>query len=236
MTWTWLGIVAIIFIVLLGILGFRRGFIREVVSTAFVLLSLVLVTMINPYVNSFLRNNTPLEKTIREKCEALVEKNAQNIQNLGNEGQEKLLESLNLPNFVTQQIKQNNTGESYRQLAVNNFVDYVTSYLSNMLINGISFLISFLLVTVTKRVVLFLLDLIAKLPVIHGINQAAGAIIGGGKAVIYIWIVLLILTILCNTEIGKAGMLLVEQDSVLSFLYEKDLLIKMFLNIFMGNT
>lgn len=234
-TWTWLGIVAIVFIVFLGILGFRRGFIREVVSTAFVILSLVLVTMINPYVNRFLRENTPLERTIQEKCGDLVEKGSQNIQNMGKEGQDKLLENLNLPDLITQNLKQENTGETYQQLAVTSFTEYVTAYLTNMLINGISFLISFLLVTLLRRVVFFLLDLIAKLPVIHGINQLAGAIVGAGKAVIYIWIVLLLLTVLCNTGIGKAGMELVEQDSILKFLYERNLLIKVFLNIFYGN-
>lgn len=234
MTWTWLGIVAVIFIVFWSIIGFQRGFIREVVATAFVALSLVIVAMINPYVNQFLKENTPLERIVEEKCTEYVSGKAENIQTMGREGQNALLENLGLPKVLTQNLQQDNTGETYQYLAVQNFVQYVAQYLTNTFVNGISFLVSYLLVRIALRILLAVLDLLSKLPIIHGINRLAGAVIGAGKGVIFVWIALLVLTIACNTEWGSAGMKLVEQDSFLSVLYEKDILIQFFMSVFYG--
>ena len=43
MTWTLLGIGALVFLSLCCYMGYRRGFVKEVVSTLFILLSIALV-------------------------------------------------------------------------------------------------------------------------------------------------------------------------------------------------
>ena len=45
----------------------------------------------------------------------------------------------------------------------------------------------------------------------------------------------LILTLLCDTTIGKQGMALVEQDTVLNFLYNQNIFVKVFMSVFYGN-
>ena len=229
MTWTWMGITAAAFILILGFWGFHRGFIREVVATAFVLLSLVLVYMANPYVNSFLREHTPVASAIHEKCDEFVAEKAQNIENMGEEGQNTLLNNLGLPKLLTQQMISENNGKSYQEYAVNSFTEYVSSFLSNLLINGISFLITYIVITILTQAVLKLLDLISKLPIIDGINRIAGGIVGAGKAVVFLWLIMLGLTVLAGTEIGNKGLEYVSNDVFLDLLYEQNVLIKMFL-------
>ena len=51
---TWLGIAAVGIVLLFGWMGFRRGFVREVVTMFFWALSIALVWFINPYMNDFL--------------------------------------------------------------------------------------------------------------------------------------------------------------------------------------
>ena len=131
-------------------------------------------------------------------------------------------------------LEANNTAEMYRYLAVETFADYVSGYLARVAVNGISFVISFILATVLIRMVTWALNLIAALPVIKGANKLAGGALGAAKAVIFIWVAFLVLTILCNTEIGKAGLEIVEKDSILSWLYEKDIFIEIFMNILYG--
>ncbi len=60
MNWTWLGLITAVFLVFSCFVGFRRGFIKEAVSTFLVLLSFVGVWFVNPYVNTFIRENTPV--------------------------------------------------------------------------------------------------------------------------------------------------------------------------------
>lgn len=57
MSWTWLGLAVLVLLAFSMVDGYRRGFIKEVVSVLLVMLSVVVVWLINPYVNSFIRDN-----------------------------------------------------------------------------------------------------------------------------------------------------------------------------------
>ena len=59
----------------------------------------------------------------------------------------------------------------------------------------------------------------------------AGAAIGGGKCIIFIWVAMLVVTILCNTKIGQEGLRLIRGDTVLNFLYDKNIFIRIFAGI-----
>lgn len=234
MTWTWLGIVTVVLLAFSCFMGFKRGFIREVVSTLFVVLSFVIVWFVNPYVNTFIRENTPIYEKVQEGCQNLVETQLDSTSSIDRTEQDSFIENLELPEFLKNGLTENNTAEVYRYLAVNTFSDYVSGYLARTVVNGLSFLLSFLLATVLIRVITYALNILASLPVIHGINKMAGALLGGAKFVLFIWIALLILTVLCNTEIGRAGLELVEKDSFLTLLNERNLLVQIFMNIFYG--
>ena len=70
------------------------------------------------------------------------------------------------------------------------------------------------------------------LPVICGVNKIAGGLLGGVKFVIMVWILFLVVTVLCNTKLGDTALKLIMQDPLLNYLYDKDILIKIFMNIF----
>lgn len=234
MNWTWLGIAAMVLLAASCLMGYRRGFVKEVVSMFCVVLSIAIVWFINPYVNEFIRENTPVYEKIQESCSEYVESKARSRENQSG-GQSGMIESLNLPEFLEKGIEQNNNAEVYRYLAVTTFTDYVSGYLARAVVNGFSFLISFLLSTLLIRMITWALNLISKLPVIRGVNKLAGAALGAVKFVIFIWVAFLVLTILCNTAVGKAGLELIEKDTMLGFLYDRNIFIKIFMNIFYGS-
>lgn len=234
MTWTWLGIAACAFLLFSGYMGYRRGFIREIVSVFFVILSIALVWVMNPYINDFIRNNTPIYETVQEGCQNLVELQANGKAEFGASEQSGLIEGMTIPELLKTGLEENNTADVYRYLAVNTFLEYVSSYLAVVVVNGISFLVSFLLATLLIRMITYALDVIAGLPILNGANKAAGGLAGVVKGLIYIWIAFLVLTVLCNMDFGKKALELVEQDSFLSLLYEKNIFMKIFMNIFYG--
>ena len=236
MTWTWLGICAAVFLLIAGINGYRRGFIKEIVSMFFVFLTLVLVWMINPYVNTFLKDNTGLYEKIQTTCTELITvEKADSAAALGESEQNSLIENLPLPEFVKNNIQENNNAEVYQYLSVNTFADYVAGYLAVAVFNGVSFLISYLLASLLIRVLAYALDIIAGLPILKGANKLTGAVVGIAKGIVFIWIACLVLLVLCNTQIGKNGLELIEKDSFLSFINERNLLTRVFMNIFYGN-
>lgn len=234
MTLTWLGIGMVIILALFGWFGYRRGFIREVMSMFFVVLSIALVWIMNPYINDFLRDNTPLYETVQDSTKSFVETQMGGRTSIGQQEQSSLIKDLGLPAFLAEGLEENNNAAVYEYLAVSTFTDYVSDYIAVAVVNGLSFLVSFLLATLLIRMITYALDIIARLPIIKGVNKLAGGFVGALKGLLFIWIGLLLLTVFCNTDIGRQGLGLIEKDYIANFLYENDIFVKIFMSIFYG--
>ncbi len=211
--------------------GYQKGFIREIVSTFFVVLALGIVWIVNPYVNQFLQQQTPCYKIIQEKCQEAFSEQA-----AGEEGiSAEILDVLPLPEALKEGIADNNSPEIYQFLAVDTFSEYLSSYLARTLCNGISFLLSYLLVTILIRSIVSALDLLARLPVLRGINKLAGILVGGIRGILFIWVGFLIITIFCNTSWGSACVRMIGESPLLQWLYRQDIFVRIFMNIFYGS-
>ena len=234
-SWTWLGIAVLALIAAACIMGFQKGFVKEIVSVFFMLISFLLVWAVNPYVNTFVKEYTPVYDTIQDKCQTLVSEQIGNKKTLDKEEQNQVMENMELPDLLKNALVENNTAETYRYLAVSTFTEYISDSLAVMAVNGISFLISFVLSAAVIKLLGFILNVLTKLPVINGINKIAGAAVGGIKCIIFIWIAFLVLTLLCNTTLGQQGMALIQQDAFLNFLYSQNVFVKGFMSVFYGN-
>ena len=233
-SWTWLGIAVLALIAAACIMGFRKGFVKEIVSVFFMLISFLLVWAVNPYVNTFVKEYTPVYDTIQDKCQTMVSEQIGNKKTLDKEEQNQVMENMELPDLLKNALVENNTAETYRYLAVSTFTEYISDSLAVMAVNGISFLISFVLSAAVIKLLGFILNVLTKLPVINGINKIAGAAVGGIKCIIFIWIAFLVLTLLCNTTLGQQGMALIQQDAFRNFLYSQHVFDKVFMSVFYG--
>lgn len=239
MTLTWLGIVVLCVLAIVAYRGYKRGFIREVVSFFFIFLSITVSWAINPYVNDFLLNNTPVYEMIQENCRNFVSSRQkdeeENIDISEDEKQNSFIEGLELPELLQKGLESNNTEHVYEYLAVDDFREYVSEALARMIVNGLSFLVSYMLASIILRIGTWILNLLAGLPVLRGANKLAGGLVGLVKGVLFVWIAFLILTVLCSTSIGKEGLALIERDPVLSIFYKYDIFVNFFMSIFYGN-
>ena len=237
---TWLGILAIAILIFTGYGGYRKGFVREIMSFFFVFLALALAWMINPYVNDFMMKKTPAYERIQESCLNLIDSQNMDEEKSDEESSDgkimdgtiqeetTFIDGLNLPKVLQKSLTDNNTAEVYKELAVDSFGDYV----SRLIVNGMSYLISYILANLVIRLIGCVLNAIAELPLINGANRLTGALVGVAKGIVFLWIALLILTILCSTETGKTGLALVEKDSFLRVVYRYDVLVNVFLQFF----
>ena len=228
---TWFGIVILLILILFIWMGYRRGFIREIVSFFFVFLSLSLAWAINPYINDFLISETPVYSTIQETCTDFVQKQSSDLEN-EMESSSQFIDGLNLPEILRKNIEKNNNTENYAELSVNTLTEYVSGYLARTIVNGLSYVLAYILATIGIRIVVYILNLIAGLPILKTANKLTGGLVGFVKGLVFIWILFLILTVLCSTEIGKTSLELIEKDSLLSVIYQYDPLIKIFTKIF----
>ena len=141
--------------------------------------------------------------------------------------QVSVIEQSNLPKMFQERLLENNNDEIYEQLGVTTFTDYVGHFLSKTFVNVVAFLITFLVVTIVLRAIIFALDIVSELPVLGLINRAAGAAVGVAVAVIVVDVLFVVLSLFYLTEAGAEIYKLVEESSFLSFLYNHNFIMQL---------
>ncbi len=225
----WLFWVVAVFIAYHVIDGLRRGFIRKVVSALSLVVTLVLVTYLTPQITTFIQDHTSLHENLQEKCSELFLSDEYNED--VKTDQVFMIENMELPENIKEMLLENNNTEAYDLLAVSGFHDYVGAYLANLIINTLAYLISFVVIWTALRAILLALDIVAKLPILHGINKLAGGALGIVYGVVLVWIAFLLVTILCNGELGRQFFALIQENPFLLFLYNQNVIMKIVFGI-----
>lgn len=204
--------------------GLHRGFIKKSVSAVSLIVTLVLVTYLTPQITTFIREYTSLQSSLQEKCSEIFLSNEYN-QDVKND-QVMMIENMDLPENIKEMLLENNNSEAYNFLEISGFHDYVGAYLANMIINTLAYLLTFVIIWTALRALLLALDIVAKLPLLHGLNQLAGGILGLVVGVVLVWIAFLLVTILCNGELGREFFKLIDENQFLLFLYNHNVIMK----------
>ena len=249
------GIVIVIFLLFM-IRGYRRGLIKSLASVISLVASLALVSFVTPYVSQFLQEQTPVYTYVMERCqesftvtldeadekteESETEegdvslKKGNNNDTVGNVAgtissqlQKNAIEELPLPSVLKNLLIRNNTEKIYKDLAVNSFNDYVPKFMANLIMNIISFVVTWLIVASFIWLAVMTLDVIANLPIIHGVNQMLGLVLGAGQALVIVWIAFLAITVFASTAIGKQLMEMIEKNVLLNQLYNGNVFLKL---------
>ena len=92
--------------------------------------------------------------------------------------------------------------------------------MANLIMNIIAFVLTWVIVASFIWLAVMTLDVIANLPVIHGMNQVLGLLLGFMQALAIVWIAFLVITIFSSTAIGKLLMEMIEKSMILDKLYD----------------
>ena len=165
-----IGAMAILLIAI--IVGGIRGFIKTFFAAFSVAIALFVAVQAGPYLGKVLQHTpmyTMISGQIEEKLDAYSEAQAEKVS--------QQIEEINrypLPQYLKNALIENNNNQIYEALGVSQFNQYVASYMACLVLNSVSFLIVFLLAFIILKVIEAGLDLISKLPVLHGINVLGG--------------------------------------------------------------
>lgn len=234
----WLSVVAGIYLLGMVLYGHRRGFIRLVVSMLAVVLSLTIVRVSLPAVTGFLKENTSLQQTISDNMKKSV--GLEQEENSDGEAvgvpsvQRTIIENLDLPQNIKTALIENNNSEMYQMLGVQAFADYIGSYLADVILNSVGFVLLFAAVYLAARLIMRWLDIIARLPILSGINKLAGALLGGMEGLVFLWLACLVITAFSGTGWGLTLIRQIEGSKWLSFLYSHNFLNLMVLGVLQG--
>ncbi len=203
------------------------------VTMAALIVSLVTVQVAVPHLTTALKENTGIHRAIGQgvlHMAGMDEEDEMGQSQLPVQ-QREAIENLKLPEQMKEILLENNNNEIYRLLGVDAFFDYLGSYLANMVISLVSSVILFAAVFLLIRFLVIWLDLIARLPILSGINQITGAILGGLEGLLTLWFLGLIVGACAKMPWSQAVLAQIGSSPWLSFLYKNNLFQWLFISI-----
>ncbi len=244
-----LTIIVLLLIAFYALGGYRKGFVKILMSMIFFVLAAVLVYLANPYVSGFLKEHTPVYEFIGERCQEVF--TLENLKNqVGNQEEEtegsteadtssltrveqmKVIEDLWLPQVLKDQLVENNNAAGYAKLAVENFEAYISGFMANLILNIFSYVVTFLVVVTFLRMTVMTMDVLTAIPGIRGLNKILGFFLGIFQGVLMVWIIFLIITIFSGTEPGGNLMVMIQKSPILAWLYDENVLLRMVSGVF----
>lgn len=156
-----------------------------------------------------------------------VAKDALETMDIPEDIQQKAIEKAEIPDIFKSLLTKNNNEASYEKLGVTTFVGYVGNFLSDLVIHIVSFLATFLIVTIILRAIVFALDFVADLPGVGLVNRLAGGVLGGIGALIIVWVLLVAVTLLYLTPIGRDIYDSIQANDILKMLYDYNPIMKL---------
>ncbi|SFQ48474.1 Colicin V production protein [Lachnospiraceae bacterium XBB1006] len=202
----WLSVGVLIGAGIFIIRGYRIGFVKVAYSLVAMLISLALVSAVTPYVKKALMENTTVYEKLTEKCSNAVE------DRIGSKDKE-----LSLPfavKAITGALTHNDVEKKISQKTGETVAMWILCVMA--------FLGSFVIVGLLVNFIGGALDIVTKLPVIHGINQLLGAVAGALEALLIIWILGMLVTAFCLEESCYPIFSMIKENQLLSFLYENN--------------
>ncbi|MCR4807939.1 MAG: CvpA family protein [Lachnospiraceae bacterium] len=205
------------------IYGWKKGFLRIVISFAGTLIVLIAVIFVSPKVSEYIMKNTDLYEKTREKVTAaFVEK----LTDKDTDTTEEDIKGLDVPDIMKNDLIEKNATGMYQALLVSVFKEFVAGYLSRLVINAGSFVGVYIILTIAKWILVKSSDIISRIPVIKGINSLFGACIGAMDALIIVWVVFFIIIMFLGEDIGGRLLASVQKSWFLTYLFNKNLLFR----------
>jgi len=225
-----LTIIVVAILALACFIGWKKGLVRTVLSLCSLVISLVLVWILFPHVSSLLEGITPLRETVYEHVNGFLSEEIpellDQLPSADTSAQNELIEKLPLPEELKEKLSQNNTQNVYETLGVESFTEYLSTSVTNLIIQGAALLLTLIIAFIGVKLLINVLDLLAKLPVINAANKGGGAIVGLVIGYLIVQIIFLVITIFSGTDWGNNLMVQVNESPILTFLYNSSATIK----------
>lgn len=145
--------------------------------------------------------------------------------------QETAIKAANIPDVFKNLLLKNNNKEMYQKLGATTFVQYIGAYIAKLVIDMIAFILTFIVVTVIIRAIVFALDIVSELPVVGFFNHLGGGVLGIGIALIIVWILFMLVTLLYTTDIGKEMYGMIENNSMLKIIYDSNPILQLVVSL-----
>lgn len=253
MNWLLYGTIGILIIG--AVVGYIKGALRIAVSLAAMVATWILVVVLTPYATEAVIRYTPVDDWIESRCESVLMTTMTDTLSqktgietgdeidlstlteqlsgleISRQEQAQMIEQSDVPDIFKDYLQENNNKEIYSLIGADSFADYIAKGITRLIVQILTAIVLFAVVAVVLKMVLCILDVVAWLPVIGGVNRLAGAALGLAVSLMIVWIVFLVFTMIYSTPAGKEVFPLIEGNAFLSFLYKKNILLKILMGL-----
>lgn len=227
-----LEIIVLIIIAICVYRGYRIGFLRVIYSLVSWILVLAFVTWATPYLTDYLEKHTPLYGAVQEKCLDYIEKHAeekiqeQALNYGGDQTDGSLGTDIGLPQSFLEEITGVAAGTADEIMKSAGIYDELAASIAHFIVEGIAFFVALIIAGIIMHWISSLLNVISRIPVLHTTNKVLGAGAGAIKGILIVWLVLYIVTLFAASEQGTLLLSYVKESSILSYLYENNILMQ----------
>ena len=217
----WFPLLVGVFILGMMLYGHSCGFLRLAVSFAALLITMILVRIILPYAVQRVEADPQIRAVVMQRVREVSGINELELFPIDTlEAQEYAIDSLELPESLRRALKQNNTQEIWERFGVSRFQEYAADYLTRAVLRTVLGIILFFAVSILLRILMRALDIFTRLPVIHGLNQIFGALLGLAWGLVLVWAGFLVLGFFEGTVIGSGVRQIIDRVLWLKLLYD----------------
>lgn len=226
-------IIIIVTLILFAKIGYKNGLIRSLLTFVSSILALIGAFFAVPAVTEFLKG-TSMHKWIISTVGSKVGEISFSggIQSQG----EAIIKNITwLPDILTQQIKLDNNSAMYEMLGANNITEYVSLYISEMILGLVAVVITWIVFKIIiELAVTVIAATVEHLPIIGTLNSQGGLVVGVLKGVLMFSIIGLIIPFVSGVP-GLEEIIPTVKDSIIgNFMYENNLIVEVFNNIIHG--
>lgn len=204
-----IGVIA--FLVIAGFYGYARGMVKIVLSMVAMLVTIIIATMLTIPVGKIVKEVTPVyDNMYKTVSESVKENNVVNEENLG---------KLNLPQQILDRIEDSEVDD-----VIDNYETLVATEITNTAYNAGVFLVLTIVIYIIVKIVISMLDFVAKLPLLKEVNKIGGFAIGIVYGLLVLWAGCLVLTACSSKPWAKAIFESINSNSFLGFIYNNNLI------------
>lgn len=225
----WLYIIIMAYIVVSALRGYRRGFIRVVYSMAAFLITIIFITFSMPMITKIIREQTPIADSITDASRKYLETAVQEKLTDGSlrKAQGRQIGFLSILSMVPDELWDEMTHAVQDTVGESKILDQMAKTVTDYLVSFLAFLIATAVIQILLFIIGKKLDLFAKTPGIHLANMILGFCAGIVKAFLVIWAFFAVIQILSPLPVCASVIKLIEDNKVLSSLYEQNRLLEL---------
>jgi hypothetical protein len=210
--------------------GYKRGFFKGVASTMGIVLAVFLTGLIYPYINIMLCDYTGIDETVKATIEKKLDIE-DNVASMTRNQEMQFIDNLMLPDTVKTQLLENSNADTYIEIGAKDFKDFIVLYLSSIVMKGISYLITYIIIKTIIIIILALSDILNYIPIVNGINKVGGGAFGFCQGILVIWIFMGLVTVFSVFSWASSLMQMIDESIILSAIYKNNIFLKILVDI-----